>query len=462
MKKLVILFASIALIAISVPAAYAGTPTNDELHKMILKMGQQLKIAQDEAEKAKNELAEIKGTVEYDENEALGTQKVALDATQKKSYLKLTSADGNFEYKIDGRMMLDTGFVDNSQDANELFANTEFRRVRLAIKTKMFKDWAGEFDVDFADEELDIKDMWVSYNGLPNTIIKLGNSKPNFCMNEVTTSRWITFMERSMVSDAFSPGRRIGFGATNWGKYYFAGLSVFGDELKGDQEYASEAEQSESYGFSTRLVGRPIIADDNSTVLHLGLNYMNHKPAKSDGDEYGIKVRPEAHFVDYKFLDTDKVDAVEDITTYGLELAAKWNKLSFQTEYIKAKLNRTAGNVEPEYDGWYAMVSYFITDDQRPYNQDDAEFGPIVPTGKWGALEVALRYSNLDLNDLAAGVEGGSADAVTLALNWYINNNFMIKANYVNVDHDQYADKDGNLAGDDDLDIFGVRLQYLF
>ena len=207
MRKLVVLFVSIALFAISLPAAaYAGAPTNEELHKMIVEMGDKLKVAQDEAQEAKKELAEIKGVAEYDESEALGTQKVALDATVETSYLKLKSADGNFEYKIDGRMMLDTGSVSNSKDENNLFANTEFRRLRLALKTKMYKVWAGEFDVDFADEELDIKDMWVSYNGVPNSIFKLGNSKPNFSMDEVTTSRWVTFMERSMVSDAFSPG----------------------------------------------------------------------------------------------------------------------------------------------------------------------------------------------------------------------------------------------------------------
>ncbi|WDP89973.1 MAG: hypothetical protein HUN04_09740 [Desulfobacter sp.] len=463
MRKLIVLFASIAMLALGMPAAtYAGVPTNEQLHKMIIDLGNQLKVAQQEARDAKKELAEIKGSEAYDENDALGTQKVALDASHEKSYLKMTSADGNFEYKIDGRMMLDTGAVNNSKEENNLFANTEFRRLRLALKTKMYKDWAGEFDLDFADEELDIKDMWISYNGLPNTILKLGNHKPNFNMDEVTTSRWITFMERSMVSDAFSPGRRIGFSATNWDKYYFAGLSIFGDELDQDKEYASEAERSEPYGYSARLVGRPIVTDDNSTILHIGLNYMNHEPAKSDGDEYKIKVRPEAHFVDYKFLDTGDIDAVEDITTYGLELAGKWNNFSFQTEYVKSELNRYAGNTEPEFDGWYAMVSYFITDDQRPYNLDDAEFGPIVPTGKWGAWEVALRYSNLDLNDLSAGVEGGSADAITIALNWYINNNFMIKMNYLNVDYDEYADSDGDLAGDDDLDIVGVRFQYLF
>ncbi|MEN8210596.1 MAG: porin [Thermodesulfobacteriota bacterium] len=471
MKKLVVLFAAFMLISVSLPlAAQAGAPTNDELHKMIIELGKKLQTAQEEADTAKKELEEIKGAGDYDTDKALGDKKVPLNASQEKSYLKLKSADGNFEYKIDGRIMLDTGFLDNSQDANSLYANTEFRRLRLAIKTKMYKDWAGEFDVDFADEELDVKDMWVSYNGLPNTIIKLGNHKPNFCMDEVTTSRWVTFMERSMVSDAFSPGRRIGLSGTNWGKYYFAGLSVFGDELDEDKEYGSETNQSEPYSFSTRLVGRPYVTDDNSSVFHVGLNYMNRKLAKSEqaeDDEFRYKVRPEAHFVDYKMLEGAKLDAVEDVITYGLELAGKWNKFSFQGEYMISELKRYAGNDDAEFDGWYVMASYFLTNDQRPYNLDDAEFGGIVPTGKWGAWEVAARYSNLDLNDSTVygndvDDNGGSADAFTLALNWYINNNFMIKANYINVDYDESANMGGDLAGDDDLDIFGVRFQYLF
>ncbi len=462
--------------ALCLPAAsQAEPPTNQELYDMILELKQELKASKEEAAAAKKELAEIKGEAAWDESKGLGSDAVSMDTKVQKSYLTWESADGNFQYKIDGRIQLDTGAVSNSKNINtdgdpySLYTNTEFRRVRLAIKAQLYKDWNGEFDLDFADEEVDFKDMWISYNGFPNTIIKLGNSKPNFSMDEVSTSRWITFMERSMISDAFSPGRRIGLSATNWGKYYFAGFSVFGDEVDLQDEYGNETEQSEPFNFSTRLVGRPIVADDNSKIVHVGFNYLNREPAKSEqaDDEFRFRTRPEAHFVDYRFLEQEDLDFVDDITTYGFELAAKWNKLHAQAEYMKSTINRSGGNPDADADGWYIQASYFLTNDQRAYNLEDGEFGAVMPKGKWGAFEVAARFSTIDLNDTSVwgndvDDNGGSADAITLAANWYINNNFMVKANYLMVDHDENANGDGDFASDDDLDIFGMRFQYLF
>ncbi|MFC1844183.1 OprO/OprP family phosphate-selective porin [Thermodesulfobacteriota bacterium] len=458
-----VLFGALCLPAVS----QAEPPTNQELYDMILELKQELQASKEEAAAAKKELAEIKGEAEWDENKGLGPDAVSMDTKVQKSYLTWESADGNFQYKIDGRIQLDTGVVDSSK--NSLYTNTEFRRIRLGIKARMYKDWNGEFDIDFADEEVDFKDMWISYNGFPNTIIKLGNSKPNFSMDEVTTSRWITFMERSMISDAFSPGRRIGLSGTNWGKYYFAGVSLFGDEVDADNEYGEVTKQAEPFNYSVRLVGRPIVADDNSKIVHVGFNYMNTKPAKSKqaDDEFRYRTRSEAHFVDYRFLEQEDLNFVDDATTYGLELAAKWNKLHAQAEYMKSTINRSGGNPDADADGWYVQASYFLTDDQRVYNLNDGEFGAVMPKGKWGAFEVAARFSTIDLNDTSVwgnnpDDNGGSADAITFALNWYINNNFMIKANYLMVDHDENANDKGNLAGDDDLDIFGMRFQYLF
>ena len=158
---------------------------------------------------------------------------------------------------------------------------------------------------------------------------------------------------------------------------------------------------------------------------------------------------------------------MDDTTTYGFELAAKWNKLHGQAEYMKSTINRSGGNPDADSDGWYVQASYFLTDDQRAYNLEDAEFGAVMPKGKWGAFEIAARFSTLDLNDASVwgndvDDNGGSADAITLAANWYINNNFMVKTNYIMVDHDDNANGGGDFASDDDLDIFGMRFQMLF
>jgi len=78
-----------------------------------------------------------------------------------------------------------------------------------------------------------------------------------------------------------------------------------------------------------------------------------------------------------------------------------------------------------------------------------------LKTGGWGAWEVALRYSNLDLNDEA--VQGGEIDDLSFALNWYPNAYVRLMANYVNV-----LDVVGGAHDADNPDLFQLRAQVVY
>ncbi|OUS31144.1 hypothetical protein A9Q99_04840 [Gammaproteobacteria bacterium 45_16_T64] len=397
----------------------------------------------------------------YEGRVGAGVKGVPLSGSIDKSYIIAESNDNEFQYKLDGRVMLDFGTVSNSKDENELFSNSEFRRVRLAIKTKMYKNWSGEFDLDFSEGAVELKDLWAAYDGFSsqNLKIKVGHQKPNFSMNEVTTSRWATFMETSMVSDTFAPGRRIGISATNYADRYFFGVSLFGDEAVVNN---AEEDRSERYGYSVRAVYRPFAKLEDHKVLHVGLNYMMRKPQSDSGDEIKYSARPESHFIDYKYLNTDTISDVDKIITTGIEVASLWGRFSTQAEYLKSEVEVKSEGSNSSFDGGYGTIAYFITSDYRVYNYSDGEFGAVQPSATNGAWEIALRYSTLDLNDGSAGITGGEATNLTLAVNWYINNNFMMKLNYISVDNDDDADKKGKFVGGDNLNIIGCRLQYLF
>ncbi|MEO5334770.1 MAG: porin, partial [Magnetococcus sp. YQC-5] len=294
----------------------------------------------------------------------------------------------------------------------------------------------------------------------PHTTLKLGNHKAPFSMDEVTTSRWATFMETSLVTDTFKPGRRLGFSVTHWENSYYFGTGIFGD----DPTVKTQDDGSERFAWSARGAYRPYLSSDARRMVHVGANYLSLYPDRVDGNAFSYSSRPEAHFVDYKFVNTGDIEKVEKVSTWGLEAAGKWDKFYTQAEYLRSKVNTEAGAAKPnpEFSGWYAMVAYFLTDDERPYNLEDAEFGPVVPNGRWGGLELALRYSVLDLNDIAAGVLGGEEKNITVGLNWYVNNNFILRGNYIRVNNDQYANKKGKGVGNDDVNIYGMRAEYLF
>ena len=467
MKKF---FATAVFCAMALPATTLAAPSNDELLQMIKDLKAQ--VAAKDVDLA---------------DKSIGDESVTLRSHQEKSYLTFESADGNFKYKIDGRIMLDTGFVANDKDAageNTLRTDTRFRRLRFGIKGYLHDDWKGEFDFDIrtkktgsdldsSSDAIKAKDMWIGYTGFKNTSIMIGNHKPMFSIGEMISSRWGTFMEAASVIEAFAPGRRMGLSVINGDeKYYWLGVTLMGDEYD-----AEPSDSNEGWGVSTRAIAIPYMSDDRNTVVHIGINYLNAKAQGNEGvGKMDIKVGPEAEFVysvekgEYpEYMKAKNIDGSNRQQVYGLEVAGKWHKLSWIAEYMKCDIETVDNYPEPSFDGFYVMASYFLSDDQRPYDAGDAEFAGIIPKGKWGAHELAVRYSELDLNDRFSQDGGdirngtGKAEAITLAYNWYINNNFLVKTNYIHTKYDENATGDGNdYTGNDKLDIFGMRFQYLF
>ncbi len=376
--------------------------------------------------------------------------KTELNVFHDKGYFVAQSDDGQFKMWFDGRIMIDGGFIQN-EDSEGVNNGLETRRARFAIKTIVHGTWAGEFDFDIADNEIEIKDFWGAYIGFDNTIIKFGNHKLPITMDDVTTSRWTTFMERALLN-AFVPSRAIGLSVNKWGKNWTAFGGVWGQEPgTGEEDGANE-----EYGFAARFVFNPKLADN--TIFHFGTSYANLKPGAGE-DSIKVKAR-ELHLMD-RFAYA-KVKKLEDYTLLGFEFATMRGPLSFQAEYMKADYNRFEGETDASFDGYYAFVSWFITGENRNYKQNEGEFGAIHPRGKKGALEVALRYSNIDLNDLDADIEGGEESNITLGINWYVNDHVKLVLNYIKVDNDEYADGNGDFLGDDDFDIIAFRFQYLF
>ncbi len=379
-------------------------------------------------------------------------------------YFKFKSADGNFKWKFDGRIMLDAKRVSSDENDRLANTNTDFRRARLAIKTEFYKDWAGEFDIDFKENKSKVKDMWIAYTGFEHTVLKVGNHKPFFSMAELTTSRWYPLMETSSITDFTATGRRIGASASYWQPSFFVGASVFGEEVGSNDAKDDELDEpaGENTGYSARAVYRPWVSSDKSKVFHIGYNILNHKPLSEDEDEFKVK----GEVYDITLVKYEGED-INDIKASSIELAAKWDKFYFQSEYVQNTISSNDSDVN-DYDvnGYYAEASYFILGEGRPYNLHDAEFGSVVPKGQ-GELEFVVRYDEFDANDNRAGEDeegifAGEFSNLTFGLNYYINPNLVVRLNHSIIDTDEHATDDGYINGDDKISVTGLRFQYMF
>ncbi len=383
---------------------------------------------------------------------------VPLSSFYDNGYLIFTSKDGGFKYWLDGRINLDAATYRGAE--NRLPTGFEVRRGRIGVKATLFSDWLAEVDLDFADNAIEIKDMWVGYAGFDNSVFRLGNHKAPFGLETLTSSKYITFIERSYI-DSWAPDRLLGLSYSHWGRNWQGSFGVFGQAAGdfNDKDSLTGGGAGTSQEFS--LVGRFSMAPicEKGRVLHFGLAASRMKPAvgklATSGADLPDRVhaarivkldsRAETHVLRAKFLSTGDMKYVDYYDQLGAEAAGVLGPFSFQGEFQKTKVSRLDTTVAPyrdhTFDGYYAQVSWFVTGETRPYSPTEGEFGRVIPKHKAGALELGLRYSTLDLNDITTvdPIKGGSAKNITLGATWYINANHRIMLNVAQVDNDKYA-----------------------
>ena len=137
-----------------------------------------------------------KGTItqsEYDE--LLKSTEDDVEVSTSGGRLRFKSGEASFE--VGGRIMVDTAVFDGNDD---LHNGSELRRARLFMSGHVYDNWKFKLQTDFAGNEVTLKDAYIRYTGLEYADITVGNFKEPFSLNELTSSKYITFMERSFAA----------------------------------------------------------------------------------------------------------------------------------------------------------------------------------------------------------------------------------------------------------------------
>ena len=403
-------------------------------------------------------------------------ESVTLEASSEDGILIFESDDGQFKWWLDSRIYLDTAFyMDDEADSVHMGNGMQLRRARMAWKAILWHDWYAEVDVDFAEEATAIKDAYVRYDNLLDRhgYVRVGNFRTPFGLEENTSSRYLLFMERSQGTDPFVPGRRMGFEVANWGDMYRVAVGVFGPDVEdfetNTDDQLEDGHEDMNWSFAGRATVAPI--RDEHKVLHVGGAYAMMKPTFTDEDGIGkvrFRTRNETHVSNYKFVSTGKMKKAESYSLFGGELAFVMDRLMVQGEYMGSTV--TMGEAydedDPSFSGMYGFASFFLTDDTHPYDHTSGEFSGVKPSGEKGAVELAVRYSMLNLTDEDADILGGESTALTVGINWYPNANIKIMANYSMIDNDENCDADEDFEDLDeegiDYGIFQMRVQAAF
>jgi len=386
---------------------------------------------------------------------------------------RIDSPKESVKTKIDGSMMIDGGIIDAQRELRTAFPNlegTEFdlRRLRLSGLATLYDTVDLRLDIEFADVR-EIKDNWI---GLTKRVpilgyIKVGHMKEPFSIEELINGTDLTFVERSLPTVAFAPGRNLGILFHNavlgdrmtWalGGFWNTGSLRVG-------EAKDRITDPNGYDLSARITGLLWYEDAGRSLLHLGLAY-SHQSRDKDNTNGCVAYRtwPESKLTSDTLIDTGEL-VTNRAELIDAELAWVQGPFSLQSEYFHAFTGATEeGNLR--FWGLYVQASYFLTGEHRTYDTANGIFPRIKPKndfhplkGKWGAWEIALRLSYLDLND--GNIQGGKELNFTAGLNWYLNPNIRLMFNYIRAHV-----KDRNTSpsiGNGYANIFQARLQFAF
>ena len=273
--------------------------------------------------------------------------------------------------------------------------------------------------------------------------MRSGRFSAVFGLENTASSNDYVFMEKALTH-VFVPPQETGFLLHSQGK-----------EGNWDVGFAGASNEVTSCvicdvtGVITRY-SRGFKFAEGRRVLHGGINWARRWTG--DGDTTRFRSRPESFLAPY-LVDTGITNA-ERVDVAIAEAAFQNGPFALLAEYGSA-WTRSVEAENPRFESFYLMAVYALTGEQRPYSDSSGGFGRPRPAkpffgseGGVGAIEVAARYSYLDLNDQK--ITGGILRDVTLGANWYPTTQQRLAFNVI------WADR----VGFEPLWVFQLRLQW--
>lgn len=505
-----LLATTILALVIGAPAALAGEKEN--LKAQIEALKKQVAEQQQKLEELSAQVQDVKTSTVNQFSDERRIRDEGPKLAIKDARPTFTSGDGKSSISLRGRLSLD--YANYSQDdagplatdfrrgsfgdateasrARDLNDGTNFRRAQIGIEGKLDDVWQYSLIYEFGGSGQEdggrIQDLYLQYSGIENVRLRGGAFGPSVGYDDSISNAESLFLERASPAElqrqiAGAEGR-TGVAAYANGEEWFGSFAVTGAPIA-----------TQSFDEQLALVGRvaflPVKSQDFN--VHIGANATYLLRAPDQGPDaaqrypFRLRDRPEVRVDTTRLIDTGNINT-DTLFAPGVELAANFQNVYVQGEYIWYQFEREASALpDPDFSGWYVQAAWALTGETRTWNAANGVFGGLKPAKPldlkgdgWGALELAARYSVADLNfnenllPAAGGIRGGEQKAITVGLNWYVNNNIRFLLDYQWVEVDRLSTGVANAYGDgantpvagaqigQDLEILSIRTQFTF
>lgn len=310
------------------------------------------------------------------------------------------------------------------------------------------------------------------YAGLVNPqtrgVFRVGHFFEPFSLERMTPNRFMTFLERSLLDQAFAPVRNLG---VIWKRplaedHVTFALGMFRTE---SDVYGDDTGDLFEHSVTGRLTWLPFYRESTGDRYLLLGTSGSFRGANNRLVRFRAQpeVRIGATIPNVPYMaDTGNIPATH-FFLLGTEAVWVHGPFSVQAEYAAAPVaSVNFGTLW--FQGWYVYVSWFLTGEHRGLRRDQGimervnprrplfrtdtdtgfrEYGP-------GAWELAVRLSHLDLN--SGATNGGRITEFTVGMNWYLTQYLRMTANYIHT----FANRNQLIRTH--TDTFGLRFGYDF
>ena len=285
------------------------------------------------------------------------------------------------------------------------------------------------FDQEFDPDDVDNISFFDYRLDVPigqRTTFSVGKQKEPISLPRLMTLTWNPIQERTTAENAFMPSRNIGLVLSGNGldQRMSWATGVFNNWVDSGESFSDNANQAVG-----RATGLPMVSEDESNLFHLGLGF------RYDDAKQGLRYAAVPEVRDAPFLvDTGQFDAD---SAFLINLEASWRRKAL---WILGELSRNEVDApllgNPTFNGYHLLASWTVTGEMRPYNRKSGVFGTLpvardIYHGGFGAVELALRWSVIDLTD--AAIEGGEMQVAKAAATWWLSTHLNVSLNYQSI-----------------------------
>ena len=379
----------------------------------------------------------------------------------------LKSADGQFELKLRGFMQNwfivegarnEEGFpgIVDGQDVTKAGlarhdpSTFRIRRTRLIISAQIFKDF-GVFIEPELTGSTRLEEAYLHYTYAPWAKVTVGQYKARFGLEMLTSSRDLDFAERAVISRALSPEYQIG--ATVEGNLKLAALPVYygvgiyngcgrvdqcagGIDNDGDKEFTGRVTFSPPMPFGNLTIG-------------LNADHRTFRVVRGNGatDPAGV-TRPVGGSSPFHRFNPVGPTAVRlagngeggtqngflingNRVTGGGDIVFDFYPFIIKGEYAYASQERDglgAGNTNLDnliMQGGYGSIAYWLFGNKLKGLQAIGRYEHVRIDDNKGNFTAPVTAANERPMELRSG---------TIGLNWFVNSNVRLRANYILTD----------------------------